>query len=574
MNLRRFLDDGREGETLTMSRRSRVIRLAITTMIAGLLAYNFGWKAALAWSAVNLALEAWLELLNHLFKPREGGRTPLAVRLCPGAAFATTWSTMAALCWIHGAPPMKFAALIILFGLLIEGLKYSSLSQTAMLALIPPPIIALSVAAIGYGGFSLLGQVMIAITLLGLTAYVLNAMRLVRAGALALEKAQAEAQEASRAKSAFLAMMSHELRTPMNGVLGMAHALGATKLDARQSDYLDTIIQSGDGLMAILNDILDLSKIEAGKLELETVPFEIRVLGRQLHRVWAETARAKGLDLALEIAPDTPRWLSGDPVRVRQILLNLLSNALKFTHEGRIRVVIAPHAAGGVEIAVSDTGVGMSAEQQARLFTPFVQGDRSIARKYGGTGLGLSICRDLAQMMGGWITATSRLAEGSTFTVVLDLPAAEAPRPEVVPEAAPQLAGTRVLVVDDNSANLAVARAVLEAADVVVVTAGDGHQALARLRVEDFDLVLMDVHMPVMDGIEALRRVRGGEGGRPDMPVLALTADAMSGEAERLISLGFDDAQPKPIQPAALLRAIARRREAAPIRVRSASLAG
>ena len=574
MDLRRFLDDGREGETLTMSRRSRVIRLAITTMIAGLLAYNFGWKAALAWGAVNLALEAWLELLNHLFKPREDGRTPLAVRLCPGAAFATTWSVMAALCWIHGAPPMKFAALIILFGLLIEGLKYSSLSQTAMLALIPPPIIALSVAAIGYGGFSLLGQVMIGVTLLGLTAYVLNAMRLVRAGALALEKAQAEAQEASRAKSAFLAMMSHELRTPMNGVLGMAHALGTTKLDARQSDYLDTIIQSGDGLMAILNDILDLSKIEAGKLELEVVPFEIRVLGRQLHRVWAETARAKGLDLVLDIAPDTPRWLSGDPVRVRQILLNLLSNALKFTPEGRIRVAIAPHAAGGVEIAVSDTGVGMSDEQQAKLFTPFVQGDRSIARKYGGTGLGLSICRDLAQMMGGRIMATSRPAEGSTFTVVLDLPAARAPRPEAVPDVAPQLAGARVLVVDDNPANLAVARAVLEAVGVLVVTAGDGRQALARLRVEDFDLVLMDVHMPVMDGIEALRRVRNGEGGRPDMPVLALTADAMSGEAERLVGLGFDEAQPKPIQPAGLLRAIARRRSPAPARAKSRSLAG
>ena len=561
-----------------MSRRSRVIRLLLTTLVAGLLAFNFGWKAALAWVAVNLTLEAWLELLNVLFKPCEDGRTPLAVRLCPGAAFSATWSTMATLCWIHGSPPMKFAALIILFGLLIEGLKYSSLSQTAMLALIPPPIIALTVAAIGFGGFGALGKVMIVITLAGLTAFVLDAMRLVRASAVALEKAQAEAQEASRAKSAFLAMMSHELRTPMNGVLGMAHALGTTQLDARQSDYLDTIVQSGDGLMAILNDILDLSKIEAGKLDLEVAPFEIRVLGRQLQRMWAEAARAKGLDLVLEIAPETPRWLAGDLARVRQILLNLVSNAVKFTQAGQIRIAIAPHVDGGLEIAVSDTGVGMSVAQQAKLFAPFEQGDRSIARQYGGTGLGLSICRELAQMMGGRIAVVSREGEGSTFTAMLGLIPADAPLPEPVPETAPHLAGTRVLVVDDNLANLAVARAVLEAVGVLIATAGDGREALARLRVEDFDLVLMDVHMPVMDGIEALRRVRSGEGGRPDVPILALTADAMSGEAERLIGLGFDDAQPKPIQPAGLLRAIARHRRPAPAwgqaRSPSRSLAG
>uniref|UniRef100_B0T891 histidine kinase n=1 Tax=Caulobacter sp. (strain K31) TaxID=366602 RepID=B0T891_CAUSK len=560
MDLRDFLDDGREGATLTMSRRSRTIRLLMMVLVGGLLAFNFGWKATLAWAAVNLVLESWLAVLNAWFKPREDGRTSLAVRLCPGAAFSATWSVMAALCWIHGSPPMKFAALIILFGLLIEGLKYASLSQTAMLALIPPPLIALVVAPVMFGGFSGLGRVMAVITLAGLAAYVLDAMRLVRASALALEKAQIEAQEANRAKSAFLAMMSHELRTPMNGVLGMAHALGSTQLDARQADYVETIVQSGDGLMAILNDILDLSKIEARKLEFEITPFDIRALGRQLQRVWSETARRKGLSLTLDVAPETPQWLAGDPARVRQILLNLVSNALKFTEEGRVALRIAPHAAGGVEITVSDTGAGMSPEQQAKLFTPFVQGDASIARRFGGTGLGLSICRELAEMMGGRVTADSRPGEGSTFTVVLALATAQAPTPEAAPAARPDLAGTRVLVVDDNVANQAVARAVLEAAGVLVGTANDGRQALARLRVEDFDLVLMDVHMPVMDGIEALRRVRGGEGGRADVPVMALTADAMSGEAERLVGLGFDDAQPKPIQPAGLLRAIARRR--------------
>ena len=564
MDLRDILDDGREGAALTMSRRSRVIRLSITTLVAGLLAFNFGGPAALAWGATNLVLEGWLAFLNVWFKPRAQGRTSLVVRLAPAVAFSLTWSVMAAACWVHGQPSMKFGALIILFGLLIKGLKYASASRAAALAMTPPPIIALSIASVGFGGFTPLGRLMTALVLVALVAFVLDAMRLVRANALALEKAQAEALEASRAKSAFLAMMSHELRTPMNGVLGMAHALGTTRLDARQADYLETIVQSGDGLMAILNDILDLSKIEAGKLELETAPFEIRVLARQLHRVWGETARAKGLELALEIQDDTPRWLAGDAVRVRQILLNLVSNALKFTPAGRVVIAIGPHPGGGLKIVVSDTGLGMTPEQQARLFTPFVQGDRSIARQFGGTGLGLSICREFAEMMGGRITAASQPGEGSTFTVVLDLAAASAPAPRPAPDALPDLAGSRVLVVDDNAANQAVARAVLESAGVLVVTAGDGREALARLRVEDFDVVLMDVHMPVMDGIEALRRLRGGEGGRPDVPVLALTADAMSGEAERLVGLGFDDAQPKPIQPAGLLRAIARRQARQP----------
>jgi signal transduction histidine kinase/AmiR/NasT family two-component response regulator len=562
VDLRDVLDDGREGAALAMSRRSRAIRLLITALVAGLLAFNFGWKAALAWGAVNLALEGWLAFLNVWFKPREKGRTALAVRLAPAVAFSLTWSGMAASCWVQGQPPMKFAALIILFGLLIKGLKYASASRAAALAMTPPPIIALGVASVGFGGFSPLGRAMTAITLAGLICFVLDAMRLVRTNALALEKAQVEALEASRAKSAFLAMMSHELRTPMNGVLGMAHALGTTRLDAQQADYLETIVQSGDGLMAILNDILDLSKIEAGKLELEVAPFDIRVLGEQLHRIWRETARAKGVTLGLTIDPTLPSWLAGDPVRVRQILQNLVSNALKFTSAGRVDILIAPHAAGGVEIKVSDTGVGMTAEQQARLFTPFVQGDRSIARQFGGTGLGLSICRELAGMMGGVITAASVHGEGSTFTVVLALAAAAPPMPGAAPAFPPDLAGARVLVVDDNLANQAVARAVLEAAGVLVATAGDGREALKRLSVEAFDLVLMDVHMPVMDGVEALRRVRDGEGGRVDVPVVALTADAMSGEAERLVGLGFDAVQPKPIQPAGLLRAIALNRPA------------
>jgi len=564
VRLRDFLDDGRDGDSLAMSRRGRNSRLVAMVVMAGFLAAIFGPAPALAWMATNLGLELWLIRLMRGVEARAGKPSSLRTRLAPALTFSGVWSATALLAWWLGPPVMKFAALLTLLGLIVEGLKYAAVSRSATVSLLPPPVLALSVMPFSVGKPLWMEVLASSLALFGLGGYLIDAARLLRANALALEKAQAEAQEASRAKSVFLAMMSHELRTPMNGVLGMAHALGSTQLDARQADYLETIVESGDGLMAILNDILDLSKIEAGKLELEAVPFEIRVLGRQLQRVWRETARVKGLTLSLEIAPDTPPWLSGDPIRVRQILLNLVSNALKFTQAGRVDIAIAPHAAGGVEITVSDTGIGMTLEQQAKLFTPFVQGDRSIARRFGGTGLGLSICRELAEMMGGRIGVASRQGEGSTFTVVLGLATAEAPASEVAPEAAPDIAGARVLVVDDNLANQAVARAILEAVGVLVATASDGREALARLRVEDFDVVLMDVHMPVMDGVEALRRLRSGEGGRPDIPVVALTADAMSGEIERLIGLGFDDAQPKPIQPAGLIHAIAWRRPPAP----------
>ena len=556
MALREILDDGLEGSSLTMSRRSRVARLLVTSLVGGLLAFHFGAKPALMWAAVNVVLEGWLLYLQFTFKPREVGRTSLFKRLGPPAAFTAAWSVMA--CWsaLHGPMSMRFAAVIILFGLVVEGLKYATVSWTAMAAIMPGPFIALILTPLMAPRFNVWDKAVVLVTLAGLLGYAIDAVRLMRGSAKALEKAEAEAQEASRAKSAFLAMMSHELRTPMNGVLGLAHALRGTELSPRQAEYLEMIEQSGHGLMTILNDILDLSKIEAGRLELEVAPFDVRKLAAQIRLVWSETARLKGLELALDVDPATPTWLSGDAARVRQILMNLVSNALKFTEAGRVTVRIAP-AEGGVALSVSDTGVGMSQEQRARLFTPFVQGDRTIARRFGGTGLGLTICRQLADMMGGEIGVESVPGQGSTFTARLPLPAALGPVAVVGEAETLDLVGARLLVVDDNEVNQVVARAVLESAGASVVTVGDGRSALDRLRVEDFDVVLMDVHMPGMDGVEAVRRIRSGEGGRVDLPVVALTADAMVGDAERLLAQGFDDAHPKPIQPAGLLATVA-----------------
>ena len=563
MALRDILDDGREGASLIMSRRSRVARLAVTTLVGGLLAFHFGPGPALLWAGINLLLEAWLVYLQFSFKPRESGRTSLFIRLGPPAAYTLAWSVMAGWAAVNGPLSMKFAAVMILFGLVVEGLKYSTISWGAMLAILPAPFVALTVTPLMAPRFNGWDKAVALVTIAGLVGYAVDAVRVMRRTSQALERAQDEALEASRAKSAFLAMMSHELRTPMNGILGLAYALRGAKLDARQAEYLEMIEQSGHGLMTILNDILDLSKIEAGKLELEIAPFDIRKLAAQTRLVWSETARLKGVELVLDIDPVTPEWLSGDAARVRQVLMNLVSNALKFTEAGRVTVSITP-LGEGVALSVSDTGVGMNDEQQARLFTPFAQGDRTIARRFGGTGLGLAICRQLVDMMSGEIGVESAPGQGSTFTARLPLPEAVAAANADDAAETLDLTGARVLVVDDNAINQTVARAILEAAGAVVATADDGHTALARLRIEDFDVVLMDVHMPGMDGGEAVRRIRSGEAGRVDLPVVALTADAMAGDAERLLAQGFDDAHPKPIQPAGLLMTVAALRGPAP----------
>ncbi|HWT51202.1 MAG TPA: ATP-binding protein, partial [Caulobacter sp.] len=427
MALRNFLDDGVEGSMLVMCQRSRLPRLAAVALVGGLLAFYFGGRAVLVWTIANLACEGWVFHLQRTFNPGWDRRWIRFLRIGAPSAFALVWSTMAFLGALNGPMAMKFAALLILFGMIVEGVRYAMVSPAAMLSLTVLPFATMAALPLLAPKFSAGDRLITLAILAGLVGYVVDAVRRMRVSAQALERAQVEALDASRAKSVFLAMMSHELRTPMNGVLGLAHALRGTGLDARQAQYLDMIEQSGHGLMTILNDVLDLSKVEAGKLELEIAPFDIRKSAAQLVLVWSETARLKGVELALEIDPNTPARLAGDDARVRQILRNLVSNALKFTEAGRVVVRIAP-ADGGVELAVSDTGVGMTPEQQARLFTPFSQGDRTIARRFGGTGLGLAICLRLTEMMGGEIGVKSVLGQGSTFTVRLALPMIDAGR--------------------------------------------------------------------------------------------------------------------------------------------------
>ena len=557
MGFRQDADEGLPGVSLEMSARGRILRVVAAACIAGVLGLNFGAFAAVGWVAVTGALECALALRHRSFQAGRAWAVTGLGRVLPTLGFSIAWSVLGASAWTFGSDGMKAFGLIILFGVMVESLKYGAASRYAFLLFAPTPI-AVTVVILGvFGGFKGAELLAVAVVLAALVAYVFDTARILRDNARALEEARAEALAANEAKSAFLAMMSHELRTPLNGVLGMAGALAATDLDRRQSEYLDMIVQSGDGLLTILNDILDISKIEAGKLELETVPFDLHKLGGQLHLLWSETARMKGLDWRLDLDASAPTWVEGDPIRVRQILQNLISNALKFTETGSVVMRIAAPADGGVEMSVADTGLGMTAEQTARLFQAFTQAETSTARRYGGTGLGLSICRRLAELMDGEIQVESRPGEGSTFRVRLPLRTAAAPRAEREQQTV-SLEGRRVLVVDDNPVNLRVAQTVLEAGGADVAVSGDGVDALERLAAEPFDVVLMDVRMPVMDGTEALSRIRRGEAGPADTPVVALTADALDQESERLLALGFDAVHAKPIQPAALLQTVAR----------------
>jgi CheY-like chemotaxis protein len=335
----------------------------------------------------------------------------------------------------------------------------------------------------------------------------------------------------------------------------MTHAIATTRLTTQQRDYVDVIAASGEGLMVLINDILDLSKIEAGKLDLDERPFCLRDMVEGAVALWRPTTTEKGLTLACEIADDLPAWTHGDPIRLRQVLNNLLSNAVKFTESGGVTIRIAATRSDGVGITVSDTGIGMAAEVREKLFSDYAQADASTAGRFGGTGLGLAISRNLCRLMGGDLTVNSRVGEGSIFRAEVRLPAAEAPAPVAPPQDEDVGRPRRVLAVDDNPSNRAVITALVEAFGFGIVTADGGPAGLEALRGQAFDLVLMDINMPGMDGPATLQAIRTGDV-QPEVPVIALTAEAMSGDRERYLAMGFDGYLTKPISPAHLLQAL------------------
>jgi two-component system NtrC family sensor kinase len=376
------------------------------------------------------------------------------------------------------------------------------------------------------------------------------------------ERARREAEAANQAKSTFLATVSHEIRTPMNGVLGMIEVLERQGLSAAQQGTVSTIRESGKALLSIIDDILDFSKIEAGRLELEAIPFSLSTLVTATLEAFRPQLIAKGLSLDAEIDAGSQDALIGDPTRVRQILSNLLSNATKFTEHGGVRVRVSTTALGESDtlatIAVADSGIGLSAEQLARLFEPFVQADSSITREFGGTGLGLSIVRRLAQIMGGDVAVESTPGAGSIFTVTLTLRAAPADSPlESLPKTIATASvnvgarsdGPRVLVVDDHPVNREVLVMQLKLLGIAADSAANGIDALAAWARTRYAAVLLDIHMPRMDGHELTRQLRAAEAKRDDVrtPIVAVTADAMKGEEERCLASGMDAYILKPV---------------------------
>ncbi|HMC15511.1 MAG TPA: ATP-binding protein, partial [Albitalea sp.] len=366
-----------------------------------------------------------------------------------------------------------------------------------------------------------------------------------------LSAARLEAESASRAKSVFLANMSHEIRTPFHGMLGMMSLLQETSLSAQQSGYVHTAKESANHLLAILNDILDISKLESGNLQVVPEPVALARLVREVDALMRVQAQGKGLALHVSMDTDVPRWVHADATRLKQILFNLLSNAVKFTPAGHVhlKVEASLKAPDKVLFSVIDTGIGMDAATQARVFQRFVQGDETASRRHGGAGLGLEISRSLARLMGGDITLHSVPGEGSTFRLELPLAGLAAPAHAGAGTVPADLAAARrlkVLVAEDHPVNRAYLEAVLDKLGHTAVFAENGEEAVRAVQEQDFDIVLMDLHMPVMDGFAAARAIRALPLPRGAMPIVALTADAFQDSQELACQAGMDEMMTKP----------------------------
>jgi signal transduction histidine kinase/ActR/RegA family two-component response regulator len=383
-----------------------------------------------------------------------------------------------------------------------------------------------------------------------LQAHAAELERIVHERTRALEHALSVMDEALRAKGEFLAVVSHEIRTPMNGVLGMTQLLLMTELTEEQRSYAETIRSSGEILLALINDILDLSKLESGKVTLDTRPVDVRAVVGEVTQLMSGQAQQKKLVLKHSVAAEVPQWLRGDATRLKQIFLNLVGNAIKFTHRGSVRIDVASMEQGNwLQCSVKDTGIGIPPDRVGKLFEKFSQVDSSISRRYGGTGLGLAICKRLVEGMGGTIGVESKHYGGSTFT--FRIPAIPAPAPQENQStrslSRPTLADLRILLVEDNAVNQMLAMSMLRKLGASADLAQDGQECVDKVSTGEYHLVLMDIQMPRMDGVAATRAIRQLSGIRQPR-IVALTANAMDSDRQACLDAGMEDFLSKPFQ--------------------------
>jgi signal transduction histidine kinase/ActR/RegA family two-component response regulator len=505
------------------------------------------------WVAVNLLLAAADAALSRRLYERPQSRGLALATLISRTVTSTAFACVGFIFLANGSGASQACAVVAVCAINLNNTVMTRGARAYALTLVVPStavLLTIPFATALTGAISWSQSLFLAMGGAGYAVFIGRLMATLQREGDALEGARAAAEAASRAKSDFLAAMSHEIRTPLNGILGMAQAMAREPLPRRQKERLAVIGESGEALLAILGDILDLSKIEAGKLELELAPLDLEQLALGAHAAFTAIANRKGLSFGLRISEDAHGVYLGDSVRVRQILYNLISNAVKFTEAGSVEVRIVRRA-GLVRIEVADTGIGIEPERAATLFDKFVQADSSTTRRFGGTGLGLAICRELAGAMGGQIRLTSEPGAGSTFIVELNLPrVGEASAPPATEEQALVVGSPmRVLAAEDNRVNQLVLQTLLAQLGLDVTLVDDGAQALAAWETGEFDLILMDVQMPVMDGPAAARRIRQRESetNRPRTPIIALTANVMSHQVEAYRKFGMDGVVAKPI---------------------------
>ncbi|MCR9248688.1 MAG: ATP-binding protein [bacterium] len=378
-----------------------------------------------------------------------------------------------------------------------------------------------------------------------------------------LRAANRAAERTASAKAEFLATMSHELRTPLNGMVGSSELLLATDLDRDQRDLVELLQRSGNSLLAIVNDVLDYSRLEADSMPIESIPFRLEQCVSDVVELQRQVAREKGIDLRTNWHAGIPAVVKGDPNRLRQVLMNLVTNALKFTAQGQVEIDIRPSTNGLIEFAVADTGIGIRKEAQDALFAAFRQADASTARHYGGTGLGLAVCKRLVDLMGGTIRVESTFGEGATFTFSARLPAGDAA--ELEEAKVPAVTGSgrnahrgRVLIVDDSQSNRYILSRMLTRLGFEYDEAVDGVDAAARASGHDYGLVFMDCNMPVMDGYDATNVIRSMPSPRGEVPIIALTAYSLPEDKARCEAAGMNEYLTKPLRLADLEAAIER----------------